>query len=571
MARLTGPDQSERTFYYTSGSKKGQLFPEGTAVPLYADSATTLPADVTKIDGSAVPLVGGFPTVYITSTLEVDLFKFPDTEDPVVYTRVGGGPVVALHPRTDDRVDALAASAIQRANHTGTQATSTITNFAASIAGNPASAGMRAALRRSMSTCMLLVGDSTGDATGVEAGDREWFYRLGQSIGAKYPSYNVWFRPWNDTTQKYDMPEEIQAGPLGRSYVTFAGSGGMQFTSPVAANIPGDLDIIVEFRPGTNLATGTQQVLAAQIRSTGNQVSWTFGINGSGFPFFSWSPDGTGGSTVSKTSTAVFPYGQGTWSVLRVQHDVDNGSSGNDVKFFTATDKNGTYTQLGSTVTTAGVTSHFATTAPYTIGSRDSTFALPFAGDISWVEIRNSLTGGNIAPVLAVQWDQASTVSPATCTFGGSPTLLLLGGSKGGMGISYFDDSTRRPKLFTSHNPQLIILSTGHNEGAVTTQAWISAYQTWVNNIKTILPGVPIAPITQNPILSASHTTNDVQVRAHRGDTLMTWGRSQAGVYPIDTYAAFTNPATQVSSDDVHPTAAGSTVWAAYMLDVLGF
>lgn len=112
MARLTGPDQSERMFVYTSGSKKGQFFPAGMPVPLYADSAGTQPADVTKIDGSAVPLVGGFPTVYITSTYEVDLFKFPDVEDPVVYTSVGGGPIVALHPRTDDRVDALAVSGV---------------------------------------------------------------------------------------------------------------------------------------------------------------------------------------------------------------------------------------------------------------------------------------------------------------------------------------------------------------------------------------------------------------------------------------------------------------------------
>lgn len=105
MTRLIGPDQSERVFFVTSGAKKGTIVPAGTPIPLYADSQASQPADVRALDGSVI--AGDIPTVLVGDTLEVPQFQFPDVPDPVVYTRVLGGPVVALHPRTDDRVDSL--------------------------------------------------------------------------------------------------------------------------------------------------------------------------------------------------------------------------------------------------------------------------------------------------------------------------------------------------------------------------------------------------------------------------------------------------------------------------------
>jgi peptidoglycan/xylan/chitin deacetylase (PgdA/CDA1 family) len=113
MARQVGPDQAERVWYYTSGPKKGkEILPSGTSVPLYADAQCSLPADVRALDGSVI--AGVVPTVLISDTLEVPQFLFPDVPDPVVYTRLLGGPVVALHPSTDARVDALSAELNQQ-------------------------------------------------------------------------------------------------------------------------------------------------------------------------------------------------------------------------------------------------------------------------------------------------------------------------------------------------------------------------------------------------------------------------------------------------------------------------
>lgn len=108
MARKMGPQQAEKTSYYTSGPKAGkELIPAGTPVPLYADDQTSLPADVRATDGSVIP--GTPPTVLVSSLFEIPDFLFPDVPDPVVYTRILGGPVIALHPSVDALVDDLRA------------------------------------------------------------------------------------------------------------------------------------------------------------------------------------------------------------------------------------------------------------------------------------------------------------------------------------------------------------------------------------------------------------------------------------------------------------------------------
>lgn len=108
MARVIGPDQQYRNFYITVGEKAGQaLAPPGTPVPLYADNQASIPADVLGLDGSTI--AGTPPTVLIGDTYETPQFRYPDGVK-VVYTRVLGGPVVALYALADDRLDVLEAA-----------------------------------------------------------------------------------------------------------------------------------------------------------------------------------------------------------------------------------------------------------------------------------------------------------------------------------------------------------------------------------------------------------------------------------------------------------------------------
>ncbi|MEU4399775.1 hypothetical protein [Micromonospora orduensis] len=148
MARLIGPAQAERVFYYTGGSRKGQVVPNGTAVPLYADSQCSLPADVRSLDGGALAVDGAIPQVLISDTLEVPRFQFPDVEDPVVYTRVLGGPVFALHPDPDARLDAFSA----RITEVETTAGEAVDQVAGNLAAASAAAAVDATTKAAAAT-----------------------------------------------------------------------------------------------------------------------------------------------------------------------------------------------------------------------------------------------------------------------------------------------------------------------------------------------------------------------------------------------------------------------------------
>jgi hypothetical protein len=276
---------------------------------------------------------------------------------------------------------------------------------------------------------------------------------------------------------------------------------------------------------------------------------------------FVWSADGTATvATVASTSAVPFTDGQTGW--IRVTLDVDNGSAGNTATFYTSTDGT-TWTQLDSPIVTAGVTSIFNNASvPYSVGSYHTTPTDPFFGDIFWVEVCIGLAGWSVIPPMLTYYEQTTTTTTPTVVFNGAPSLLLLCASQSGQNILYLNDSVRRPKLFAPHGQQLVMLSTGNNEGNVTAQSWFSSYSSWVTNVKTNVPNTPIVVLTQNPTLSPI-TAGQVGMRARRGAHIMSYAATTAGVYGIDTYPAFTDIITQVNqSDGVHPTAAGSEVWA---------
>lgn len=50
---------------------------------------------------------------------------------------------------------------------------------------------------------IVLLGDSTGDAT------NEWFYMLGQSLAAQWPKFTIKYRPWNTGSNDYPGGSEV--------------------------------------------------------------------------------------------------------------------------------------------------------------------------------------------------------------------------------------------------------------------------------------------------------------------------------------------------------------------------
>lgn len=190
-------------------------------------------------------------------------------------------------------------------------------------------------------------------------------------------------------------------GPKNASLALPGAEGSYASTPDVAAlDIVGDIDMRKEcdpdtWRPDDFLAFARKYV------TTGDQRSWAWWLTALGELRVRWSPDGTIASAITITSTAVIPEASGRLAI-RWTLDVDNGATGNDVKFYTAASLAGPWTQLGATVTTAGVTSIFSSSAALEVGRMNSSDLPgitddPFAGRIHAFELRNGIDGTVVA------------------------------------------------------------------------------------------------------------------------------------------------------------------------------
>jgi hypothetical protein len=151
-----------------------------------------------------------------------------------------------------------------------------------------------------------------------------------------------------------------------------------------ALDIVGDLSIRVD-ADLWSWADSFQQ-LVTKYGSAG-AISYALNVDGSGFPRLQWSADGT--NLLTATATAAISATAGRVR-LRADIDVDNGAAGRTITYWTAPSLSGTWTQFGSSVVQAGVTSIFSGSAPVEIGSRGGGGTQNAGGTVYAAEIRNS-------------------------------------------------------------------------------------------------------------------------------------------------------------------------------------
>lgn len=173
-------------------------------------------------------------------------------------------------------------------------------------------------------------------------------------------------------------------------------AGGGASTPDVSAlDIVGDIDIRLDATldrwPGdTNL-----RELASKYGVTGNQRSWGLFIWTDGHLVVRWTTDG---STIQQyLSTAAISVPRSGRLAVRVTLDVDNGSGGNTLTFYTAPNMAGPWTQLGAPVVNSGVTSVFSSTAPVIVGDTGELgFERP-VGRVHAFELRSGIDGTVVA------------------------------------------------------------------------------------------------------------------------------------------------------------------------------
>jgi lysophospholipase L1-like esterase len=171
-----------------------------------------------------------------------------------------------------------------------------------------------------------------------------------------------------------------------------------------------------------------------------------------------------------------------------------------------------------------------------------------------------------MVPRLPEKWTDDPAIN---LQIGGGPMILLVNGSKGGKDLSYYDDDVRRPKMIT-HRPDVIIIGDGHNDVLLSSVAFASAYRTFVRWLKAARPKVPIVVTTQNPEVAGTlTTTKGILSHAARQAEMAQLMSVEPGVTVLPTMQAYTDPATMIGADGVHPTDEGYEEQAEWMLDRL--
>lgn len=169
-----------------------------------------------------------------------------------------------------------------------------------------------------------------------------------------------------------------------------------------ALDIVGDIDIRAEISPaGWNFpgtSTGATRTALIASKSASTQISWFFGLRSDGVLVFQWSTTGSNGIAAGSNSLTTAT----DRMAVRVTLDVNDGAGNKVITFYTSDSIDGTWT-VNRTITSAGTTSIFSSTAPLEICSAGGgtggnfTNVVTWSGKIYCVKVLSSIGGSVVA------------------------------------------------------------------------------------------------------------------------------------------------------------------------------
>lgn len=192
---------------------------------------------------------------------------------------------------------------------------------------------------------------------------------------------------------------DAEAGqPKNVGYVQLNGTAGDNITTPDSPqlDITGDIEIVARVRLNNwaSPPAGSSWFINKHGLTTGG--GYGFRVLNSGVFQLNWS---TGAAGLS-ISSAAHGLTSGVTYWVKATLDVDNGASGNTVTFYWAADQANeptSWTQIGSPVVTAGVTSIGANTLAPTLGTWYSGTGGELDGRLYRVIVRNGIGGATVA------------------------------------------------------------------------------------------------------------------------------------------------------------------------------
>jgi hypothetical protein len=202
-----------------------------------------------------------------------------------------------------------------------------------------------------------------------------------------------------EATRTYNIKSiTAQGSNYGYNYFPAVAGNYASIPDSVPLSITGDIDLMAYIAP-TDWTPSAHHYLVTKFISGTNQASYVLALATDGTLFGQVTPDGTLASLITISSTTATGFTDGTGHWVRWTIDVNNGAAQRVSKFYTSNDPSSTavgsisWTQLGTTVTTAGATSIFDSTSPVEIASVQGGTAAAFLGKFYRAIIRNGYDG----------------------------------------------------------------------------------------------------------------------------------------------------------------------------------
>lgn len=412
---------------------------------------------------------------------------------------------------------------------------------------------------------VLNISDSTANAAD------EWYGRLAKIVAQRFPALTVETRLLTEATDKFAPASVVQTGTAGPHSVTMGSTGsGPAYYLDNSEFSGHDVDIAVKVQSSA-WETDATRTLVAQMENPGARGMQFLLMGASNLyrPRLTLYPDGTTASSMTATVTPTYVNGQALW--LRVTFDADDGAGNRVAKFYTGaeTPTGITWTQLGATVTTAGVTPTFRPpNINYQVGASNG--GSVFAGATFYdVQIRDGIDGALLNDPVVARWLQLVN---AGATINGAPVFTFWNAAVPGKNLAYFADPARFPKVVLPHsNISAVFINDGHNESARTGRKWLGDMGSFLSAVAARVPQAPLNINIQNPQTAPA---NNPALQNQRMRELLLFARStRHGVIdvfsPMNAYAGAMTDLVS-SADGIHPTVgtgtrgdgSGSDLWA---------
>lgn len=401
------------------------------------------------------------------------------------------------------------------------------------------------------------------DSTGVGNGDGGAWYQASLALAALYPQCTHRFSQWDDVAQIVSPPHDLFVSNLGRRGMVMRNTGNfapLVYISGNFTNPSGDIDIQVNLMPPGSWTSGSGPVVLVG-RSTDGSSGFLFELLADGRMVWASSNNGSG-FTINQASTASVPFDSSSPGWVRVWLDVDNGSSGYDLIFYTSSDGI-TWTQLGTTLTGAGTQSvNWTSSGDYNLGAwSGGAHAVGFT--FFGVRFAKSFGGISLFPEAVETW----TIPADSWTMIGGSTVTWYVVAKGGTNEEYWT-TERIASSMIPGMANFVIMNNGVNFGSIGS-FYLGILDSFVARINTQLGATTTAyfmAVIQNSQVPNYPTNNlhDYPQDEIRHVQIAQWARAQGfDLFNVSSVFSKINnwQNTLVSADGIHPTDIGYQIW----------